>query len=329
MNMQFDINDILDTGCALEHTTKIGSYGVTQAERLPLGPSSLAMCPRQIAIACCGTLRQAQPAKRAIVTSAGTALHGALEDWLRLGAGALGYTSLAEQRARVPILIDDARVAQHANHAINTIRERGYKGPLPQMQMHGLGGPSIVLQGSIDTVLEHEEERVTHLIEIKTMHAFKYKMTLKEGPSEDHRLQAMAYLLSLFLQRNDPKRIFRSTFIFVDRSSGAYTPMPFMSTDDYAPERFSTIEELAEPIQVAGHKTVLRGLALAGMHGCDVKALPDEQLVPFPAKVGPLPWPCNYCSFGPIVGGCFPKHRVAVAMKDGAPSYSLEERDPT
>jgi hypothetical protein len=291
-----------------------GAYSVRgkRETRCPIRGSALGACPRVLSAQMCGVSVRDFNARTMRIFEMGTARGRDLAHALR---ESMGYASVEAGPAIVdvrnanydveleyPVFVPTLLEGQEATDAYAAALARWGQRDLPLVCIDG----KLLIRGRCDVALitRSSKPRGVHLLDFKTKSSYGFDKLDEEGPGHEYLVQAAAYAAGL---RAQGLELLSVSIIFENKDTCELKAMPVDVDSRDVAERFTTA--------IVGVSQLLGALGRG-----DLSATMGAPVYAFEAgkRGGKLPWNCNYCSVGPIEGGCVPADKLVNKAKDGA-----------
>ena len=158
-----------------------------------------------------------------------------------------------------------------------------------------------------------DTNRPVIIVEFKTANAFKIKKLPEEGPGD-------AYALQVLCQMQGVKQAMGGHAAAIWGTDKLQAHMVYENKDD------CSLHTLEIPFDLAALHERLEGLATIlkdWLNETGPALTPARMLEDHPPseKTGKLPWQCDYCSVGPILGHCLPGQKITVKEVKGVPKH--------
>lgn len=152
----------------------------------------------------------------------------------------------------------------------------------------------LAVRGRADVVIE-TKPGLLHIVEIKTKNSYGFDRLPEEGPGLQYMLQLYGYVLGL---QQQGKTVASATFLFENKDNCELLAIPL----DMAQAKLEFERWMSRFIGA------LTGLAASSDNAEPAPVVNAVRSMLDGGKVsGKLPWPCNYCSVGPVAGRCAEK----------------------
>ncbi len=249
----------------------------------PIRGSASGKCPRELGLALEG-LPKTPISDRSLRifelgTSRGEGLAASLEAGLRQAFGK-DVDIRQEEEVWTPIL-----GVENARQVVDRLKDM-YGEDAPVCMYDGL----LHVRSRIDAVVEDFRTQDVHVVEFKTAHSFKIKNLEKEGIDDAYQAQVLMQAAGL---RQTGYSIGSIWVVYEDKSDCSLHPVEMKPNPQLLQ---ATVDRIAMVLNMwyAGNAHQIEH----GKEG-DVSE-----------KTGKLPWQCDYCSIGPLAGGCWPAERL-------------------
>jgi len=292
-----------------EPSNPFGFDPFSQRRRMPLGPSSLGKCPRQVAVILARGERKPEPLSRRLMMQAGTEVGAVAERWLERACSSQGGLFIKTQgKVRVPINVPPEQL-EKVEQGVSRARRK-----LPSCML-SMKGQTLSVPGTYDAALYCPSSKHLSMIDVKSGHSFVVKKA-KEGNTNDEywdQLQAYTYAVvddpDHYIMEGVEIESVSTHLLFIDRSSGEVVPIDGAKWDSLA----ECQDSLCESVN-ASASNLLTALSIYGdgtVHDPGVGAAHEAN------DKGNFPWQCNYCEVGPIVGMCHKGEGEVYSRKKG------------
>lgn len=154
----------------------------------------------------------------------------------------------------------------------------------------------LCIRGRADVVIVDKVLRQFWVLDFKTKNSWGFKKLKDEGNSEDYEVQVLAYVRGFIHEQEEPWTCEGAWLYYEDHDKRNHEVVPVLLEDD-------GILDLA----IDRTSKLLRNWATGGsieeapaIHAQPSKWTKKKHV----GAAGCLPWQCNYCSVGPVIGGC-------------------------
>ncbi len=263
--------------------------------RCPLRISSLGKCPRAMAHLLRQSVTTTPDARSQRIFELGTQRGEALA---RAVSEVVGHPTEVTREREVWLPL---RGVKNAGEVIaRCAREFGatlQAFPEAKFPRYMLGIP-----GHVDFDIEVAPKRL-HVFEVKTKNSYGFDKLGTEGAGYEYTTQLAGYVEALRSMGYD---VLSATWIFENKDTSELKPIPFNLS--------LRIDDVCD--------------TLSGVINDWMEGLPAERSVAAYAQgvQGRLPWNCNYCSVGPMVGACAPHGQLVDKRKAGSdkPAWTVQ-----
>lgn len=274
--------------------------------RCPIRASALGACPRALSAQMCGVNVRDFNARTMRIFEMGTGrgrdLALAITEALNLPAQEACNRLRAESEAE--LWISTLVTGDNAFDALVGATERWGEKDLPLRVCYDQPskGAELQIRGRCDVAL-FEIDGV-HIIDFKTKGSYGFDKLDEEGPGHENVIQIAGYAAGF---RRQGLHVLSSTLVYENKDTSELKAMP-VDVDSA-----SVAVPFANAIGSISSLLLRLGAGeLSAVDGVAVYAAEAAQ------RGGRLPWNCNYCSVGPIEGGCVPADKLVNKAKDGA-----------
>lgn len=294
-----------------------------EPRQIPLRLSSINACPRKQAVLLREPVKRQLEPKRLRVFETGHQRGEALAKAIIPSAFESGYACETEREvwAHVPMPASTASAAMDRFRNDDTWDLEGlmWKRDVPfrlteegYLELRGRAD-LVIWRGELTEDPYGNQQRQFWVVDFKTKHPFGFKKLETEGVDADYVAQVVAYARAI---ESEPP---------VDgvpaKCMGCFVAYEAHDTRDIKVLPVEYDCDLADRnmVQVAH---LLRSYAANGPIQ-EFKAVyaQESKWVSRKEKTARLPWQCNYCSVGPVLGQCLPNNKVTNKTKvEGAPS---------
>lgn len=264
----------------------------------PVRGSAMGACPRRISMQLAGAERLELSAKAMRVFEDGSDRGRSLavrlsKAWMAQSAISVSFVDLERSvwthlPIKNPVEVISAAIKAYEGFKLD-----------PSMRYDPIHG-GLEIRSRCDVLLWDKAHKGVHLIEIKGKGSWGMKKLPEEGPGDEYLVQIWFQIEGL---RREGIEVLSAQFLFENKDTQEWVPWTINLSQGPPKAYHAAIMHIGSVLEAFG------SAGFSGEAGTPIHAF---------GVTGKLPWQCNYCSIGPIVGKCAPGKTVRDVRKAGA-----------